>query len=190
MSAKPYHAGHDGLVSLASKENDEVHLYVSLSDRDEVSGDAMKKIWQEHIQPSLPANVNVVYGNSPVRLSYEDIGNADKNSSNDTFLIYSDPTDAATNFSDNSLQKYAPNLFKSGRVKTRPVKRTSTINISGTKMRGFIANNDKVSFLKYMPKKIDGNAIWNILLSMKPEKKKAKRKNEALLRSFIRNVLR
>ena len=33
MSAKPYHAGHDGLVRWAANENDIVYLFVSLSDR-------------------------------------------------------------------------------------------------------------------------------------------------------------
>ena len=33
MSAKPYHTGHDGLVRIAASENDEVLLFVSISDR-------------------------------------------------------------------------------------------------------------------------------------------------------------
>ena len=33
MAAKPYHAGHDGLVRIAASENDEVLLFVSTSDR-------------------------------------------------------------------------------------------------------------------------------------------------------------
>lgn len=206
MSAKPYHAGHDGLVRLAAKENDEVHLYVSTSDRDEVSGAAMAKVWKDQIEPTLPGNVKVEYGGSPVFKTFQDIGKASEANSPDTFLIYSDPEDAAANFPDASLQKYAPNLFAAKRVKTRPVERTSTVDVSGTKMRGFLASGDKKSFLKYLPKGLDGNAVWDTLLSMKPEPKAVKGKKpaaapkkapakkpvkgEALLRSFIRGILR
>lgn len=199
MSAKPYHAGHDGLVRLAAKENDEVHLYVSTSDRDEVSGAAMAQIWKDQIEPTLPGNVRVEYGGSPVLKAFQDIGKASEANSKDTYLVYSDPEDAAANFSDDKLQKYAANLFAAGRVKTRPVERTSTVDVSGTKMRGFLASGDKKSFLKYLPKGIDGNAVWDTLLSMKPEPKvkggkkpaaKKAVKGEALLRGFIRGVLR
>lgn len=215
MSAKPYHAGHDGLVRLAAKENDEVHLYVSTSDRDEVSGKAMAQIWKDQIEPTLPGNVKVTYGGSPVGFSYKDIGEADKAGSQDTFLIYSDPEDASTNFPDANLQKYAPNMFASGRIKTRPVERTSTVDVSGTKMRGFLASGDKKSFLKYLPPGLDGEAVWQTLTTMKPEpkdkgkkgtekpaaakaaatkapaKKGAKKpvRGEALLRGFVRTVL-
>lgn len=201
LSAKPFHAGHDGLVRLAAEENDEVHLYVSTSDRGEVSGKAMAQIWRDQIEHTLPGNVKVTYGGSPIGYSYKEIGEADETGSQDTFLIYSDTEDASTNFSDTNLKKYAPNMFASGRVMTRPVERTSTVDVSGTKMRGFLAGGDKKSFLKYLPRGLDGNKVWDTLLSMKPDgtakgKKAANKtpvkksvKGEALLRSYIRNVL-
>ena len=215
MSAKPYHAGHDGLVRLAAKENDEVHLYVSTSDRDEVSGAAMAQIWKDQIEPTLPGNVKVEYGGSPVFKTFQDIGKASEAGSKDTYLIYSDPEDAAANFPDASLQKYAPNLFKAGLVKTRPVERTSTVNVSGTKMRGFLASGDKASFMKFLPPGLDGDQVWDTLQAAKPAPKAAKTpkkpaekaapaakaapgkkpakksvKGEALLRSYVRTVLR
>ncbi len=198
ISAKPFHLGHDMLVRLAAKENDEVHLYVSTSDRDEVSGAAMAEIWKDQIEPSLPNNVKVTYGGSPVGNVYNDIGEADKAGSQNTYQIYSDPEDAATNFPEANLKKYAPNMFLARRVKTRPVERTSTVNISGTKMRSFLTTGDQKSFLKYMPKGLDGNAIWDTLLAMKPQPKvkatkkpvaKKPVKGEALLRGFVRGVL-
>ena len=52
VSAKPYHAGHDGLVRIASKENDEVHLLVSITDRSrpgemKIDGGTMFGIWKD-----------------------------------------------------------------------------------------------------------------------------------------------
>lgn len=191
MSGKPYHAGHDGLVRLAASENDKVHVFVSLSDRDEVSGKAMEKIWKEQIEPSLPSNVDVTYGGSPVGNAFKVMGDANEAGSRDTYVVYSDPDDAGR-FDDKTLARYASNL----KVVRRPVERTSTVNISGTKMRAFLAAGDKKSFIKYLPKGIDGNAVWHTLETMKPGpapvKSKAKKKPvkaEGLLRSFIRSVL-
>ena len=52
ISAKPYHAGHHALVEMAAGANDEVLLYVSISDRKRkgelpISGADMKKVWEE-----------------------------------------------------------------------------------------------------------------------------------------------
>ena len=54
MSAKPFHAGHDGLVRMAAGECDAVHLYVSLSDRKRpgeipILGSDMQIIWTRYI---------------------------------------------------------------------------------------------------------------------------------------------
>lgn len=192
MAAKPYHAGHDGLVRMAAGENDQVLLFVSTGDRDDVSGEAMAKIWQEQIEPSLPGNVKVTYGGSPVGNAFVVLGKANETGSQDEYVIYSDPDDASR-FDDKSLQKYAANL----KVTRRPIERTSTVNISGTQMREFLKTGDKKSFLKYLPKGIDGNVVWDTLLSMKPKpkaptaKKVTKKpvKAEALLRGYVRGVL-
>lgn len=189
MSAKPLHAGHYGLILLAAKENDVVHLYVSLSDRDEVSGKAMEKIWKEIIEPTLPENVIVTYGGSPVGNAWKDVGDANLAGSTDTYKIYSDPVDAEANFPDSLMQKYAPDLFKNGQLTTRPVERASTVDVSGTKMRQFLKNNDEASFLRFMPRQIDGQRVWNILKSMAPLPKKKKSVAEVLLRAYIRTLL-
>lgn len=199
LSGKPYHVGHDMLVRLAARENDEVHLYVSTTTRDSVSGEAMAKIWKDQIEPTLPDNVRVTYGGSPVVNAYKDIGDANKSGSRDTFRIYSDPEDAATNFPDVNLMKYAPELFTSGRLVRRPVERTSTVNISGTKMRGFLDSGDKASFLRYMPPALNGSKVWDTLQSMKPVPKSPKPKKiaskktvhgESLLRTLVQLLLR
>jgi len=165
ISGKPYHAGHDGLVRLAAKENDEVHVFVSLSDRDNISGSGMERVWQQLIVPSLPDNVKVTYGGSPVGNVFKEVGDANKEGSPNTYSIYSDPTDAATNYK--TLDRYAGDLIARGQLKLRPVARTSTVDISGTQMRQWFDADDKQSFISGLPKSIDGNKVWEILKSAK-----------------------
>ena len=59
MAAKPYHAGHHALVTAAAGENDEVILYISLSDRKRkgevpIYGADMQTVWKEEIEKILP----------------------------------------------------------------------------------------------------------------------------------------
>lgn len=189
LSGKPYHVGHHMLVTLAAGENDIVKLYVSTSDRGVVSGRAMAKIWRDQIEKILPDNVQVTYGGSPVANAYAELGKASEKNSDDQYRIYSDADDAGR-FDDAHLEKYAPNLYSTGLVSRRPVTRTSTVNISGTKMREFIETGDKASFLKYVPAGIDGDAAWSTLQAMKPvAKNKKQKKNESLIREFVKHVL-
>jgi hypothetical protein len=207
MSAKPFHAGHDGLVRWAAKENDEVHLYVSLSDRMRpgelpILGSDMEQIWKRFIEPSLPGNVRVTYGGSPVRNVYEDIGEANEaGDTEDIFTIYADPEDLAQNFPEKSLDKYAGNLFHNGQIILKPIERTQTVNVSGTKMRQFLSTGDKKGFIANLPKEIDREAVWNILSAPKapaaPAKKPAAKKltstkvrGEALIRDFVSRYLK
>lgn len=210
MSAKPYHAGHDGLVRLAAGECDEVHLYVSLSDRARpgeipILGSDMDKIWKSYIEPSLPGNVKVTYGGSPIGNIWKELGEASKAGSPNTYVLYADPEDLQVNFPDANRMKYAETLEKNGQLELRPVQRTETVDVSGTKMRQYLEKGDAKSFIKNLPSSVDGQAVWDILsataknppqvkatakakTAAKPAKKAVK--GEALLRSFIRGVLR
>ena len=201
MAAKPYHAGHDLLVRLAVHENDAVYVYASMADRDEVSGKAMEQIWKELIEPTLPANVKVEYVTSPVGQVFATLGEANKSASSDVFSIYSDPTDVNKNFK--TLDRYAADLLANGQIKLRGVDRSSTVNVSGTQMRKWLADGDKDSFIAHLPKKIDGEKVWSLLTTTKPESKSKKTakpatkkapaskgtKSEGLLRSYIRLAL-
>ena len=168
MSAKPYHAGHDGLIRTAAAECDDVIVFVSLSDRKRpgetiVRGADMAKIWHDLIEPTLPANVRVVYGGSPITNLWAELGRAESSRSPDTYLIFSDPTDMAQRFGRSSMEKYAGELARSGRVVLRPIRRTSTVNVSGTMMRSYLASGDMQSFIANMPSTIDAVNVWKIL---------------------------
>ncbi len=168
MSAKPYHAGHDGLVRLAAQENEKVKVFVSLSDRKRpgeipIMGSDMSAIWKGHIEPSLPSNVEVQYVPNPVQAVYKEIGDDNVANSENTYKLYSDPTDLSQNFPEKSLVKYAGNLYSRKRIIPRAVQRTETVDVSGTKMRQYLEAGDEKSFIKNMPKGVNGKAIWDIL---------------------------
>ena len=167
MSAKPYHKGHDLLVRLASRECDEVRLFVSTSDRDNVSGEAMQQVWDEHIEPSLPDNVYVEYGGSPVRKVWNELGDSNEFAQlpedYDNYVIYSDPTDLASNFPEEKLRKYVGKIYGMGYVELRPVDRATTARVSGKDCRRMLAAGDRNGFIDMMSDAIDGGAVFDIL---------------------------
>jgi len=199
MSAKPYHAGHDGLVRWAANENDIVYLFVSLSDRKRpgevpILGKDMDLIWKSQIEPSLPGNVKVDYGGSPVAKIYKILENANLDGSTDTFTVYSDPVDLAQNYPEASMNKYAGDIWQQGQIVLTPIDRSMTVNVSGTKMRQYLSSGDKDAFIANLPSQIDGQAVWNILSQSKnvpdkPKKSTRKTKSENLLRTYIKTLL-
>lgn len=167
-SYKPFHAGHDAIIRMAARECDEVHLFVSVSDRAKkgeapVLGADMASLWQQTIEKSLPANVKVTYGGSPIGNIWKELGSANETKSQDDYVLFSDPTDMAQNFRPELLEKYCGDLYSRGNVRLRPVDRTSTVEVSGTRMREFLAAGDKQNFIKFLPKGVDAELVWNTL---------------------------
>jgi hypothetical protein len=187
MSAKPYHAGHDGLVRIAAKENDEVMLFVSTTDRARsgelrVSGDTMQEIWWDYIEPTLPSNVIPNYGGIPVSKVYAALEKAEATGSQDVFSIYSDDEDILK-YTDESLKRSAPTLFSNGQIKLRGVNRSETVPVSGTEMREFLEDGDMVGFTALLPPAIQkhGREIFDILQD--------EIVGESLLRRYVKTIL-
>jgi hypothetical protein len=187
MAAKPYHAGHDGLVRIAADENDSVLLFVSTTDRSRpgelrVSGDTMQIIWWEYIEPTLPSNVTPDYGGSPVSKLYAALEKAEDEGSQDTFVIYSDEEDILK-YTDTNLQKSAPTLFQKGQIQRRGVSRNETIPVSGTEMREFLEDGDMVGFITLLPRAIQkhGKEIFDMLQD--------ETVGESLLRNYVKTLL-
>lgn len=173
MACRPYHAGHHALIELASNECDKVHVYVSTSDRARkgevtVYGDDMVTIWTDMIEPILPENVSVEYGGSPVGKVWAELGEANelaymRGDPGNSYVIYADPQDIAANFPEKSITKYAGDLNSLLRVTRRAVSRSETVDISGTEMRQYISDGNRLAFIRNLPKGLDGNAVWNRL---------------------------
>jgi hypothetical protein len=163
MSAKPYHAGHDGLVRLACRECDIVQLFVGITDRKRpgeipIYAGMMREIWSRFIEKTLPGNCNIpIYSGvgqpPPVGKMYEFLLQQESQGSDDTFVIYSDDEDIKS-YTEEKMKKYFPTLMMSGQLLTRGVKRTETVPVSGTKMRNFIKVGDVKSFTQFLPEKL------------------------------------
>jgi len=195
VSAKPYHAGHHALVSMASKENDKVILFVSTSDRKRkgqfpILGDDMVKVWREELEKIMPSNVAIEYGGSPVRKVWDALGTASENPDNqDTYVVYSDPVDTAQNYPETSLEKYCNDLRASGQcvlaAEENPgafTRGEGTPNISGTAVRGMLQSGDIDGFSAAMPAGVDSKNIFNILTQNAVQQ-------ESLLRDLIRATI-
>jgi hypothetical protein len=205
------------LIRLAANECDRVIVFVSTSDRNRpgelpISGTTMNTIWRMHIEPTLPSNVEVVYGGSPIAHVKDALISADDDGARLTYAVYGDTNDIALNFPvghrsarSAETEKYAPNLVSSGRFIPRGVSRESTINVSGTAMREFLKNNDKASFVANLPKTLDADGIWDALKTTTTEphkmfrvktalgKKKTSKKSVAVenaLREYINLIVR
>ena len=195
MAAKPYHAGHSDLVSLAAAENDIVYLFVSTSDRCRkgqipIYGKDMKDIWCNEIENILPENVTVDYGGSPVRKVIMTLSEAEEmlnqsGKQKNVYSVYSDPTDTYKNYLTKHRKKsgkeasvaetYFPNLYKSCYVifpgHTRPEcfeRGVGTVDISGTEMRKRLGAGDREGFISGLPNDLEPaakNRIFNKLFS-------------------------
>jgi hypothetical protein len=191
LAAKPYHAGHDGLVRIASSENDEVHLFVSISDRArtgemKIDGETMFMIWKDYIEDTLPDNVKSFMDytvTAPVSKVYNELENAESQGSQDVYTIYSD-VDDIRKYTDEMLSKVAPTLFSKGQIKRRGIERTETVDVSGTEMREFIEDGDIVGFTALLPPAIQqrGKEIFDLLVDDVI--------GESVLRRYIRSSLK
>lgn len=191
IAAKPYHAGHDGLVRIASSENDEVHLFVSISDRArtgemKIDGETMFMIWKDYIEVTLPDNVKPFIDYTviaPVSKVYSELENAESQGSQDVYTIYSD-VDDIKKYTDEMLSKVAPTLFSKGQIQRRGIERTETVDVSGTEMREFIEDGDVVGFTALLPPAIQqhGREIFDLLVDDVV--------GESVLRRYIRSSLK
>ena len=175
MSAKPFHNGHWWLIGEAARDNDKVIVFVSLSDRKRpgqhsILGADMERIWKEHLEPIMPANVVIEYGGSPVRKVYEKIDTAANQQAAKadeiTYRVYSDKKDTAINYSESARQKYMQPLYDQGRVEfpgeSWPDRSQSGVTTSGTGMRAALAAGDFESFAAGMPAPLSDAAVQEI----------------------------
>lgn len=170
MAGKPVHAGHWKLIELAARENERVLVYVSEKGRIKtgefpIQGRQMIEVWNDVLKKYLPSNVSIKFVESPVsnvRYALLDLESDPEDAP--VVSIYSDAEDIQ-NYDLTELNAKYPGLGSMGKIKLRGVERTSTVDISGTKMREFLLNNDKTSFFNYLPQPVsiaDKEKIWNI----------------------------
>ena len=168
-SFKPFHNGHYSLIKRASIENDTVTILTSSSDRirkneHPILGSDMILIWNQHLSKIMPSNANVEFISSPIRRVYEILGESNlDDQSNDIFTIYADDKDNLENFPIASRVKYFGKLSSDKRVNFISIERKEETAISGTKMREYLAKNQKEKFINFLPFEIDRDDVWNML---------------------------
>ena len=179
MAAAPVTAGHWEAIEQASELCDELKLFISLGDRKRkgeitIHGESKRQIWDNYLKKYLPENVKFIEAQQPIRAVLDEL-NAN---TTDSFVIFSDKDDIEKNFSDESLQKYAPEAFN--RITKHGFDRQDTVNISGTKMRQMLSDGKKDLFLSYLPHPLSTQErveIFNLLY-------KASVNQHALLEAF------
>jgi|TARA_R110002060_G_scaffold4823_5_gene7540 phosphopantetheine adenylyltransferase len=185
VSGKPYHAGHHYLVEKAAAENEEVILFVSTSDRVRkgqfpIYGADMQRVWKEELENIMPSNVRVEYGGSPVRKVYDTIGEACKvDGVEETYIVYSDPSDTAQNYTRAQRDKYMQPLCDQGQVifaaEENPeafTRGSGSPDVSGTKLREALEQNNFKQFASGMPSGVSAQNVWNILKKVNEGRRK------------------
>jgi hypothetical protein len=187
-----------------------------------VFGSDMKYIWNNLLKPNLalPSKVKIISPEdganaAPVRNIHEvclalkeahDAGEESfsvpysgitANVAETTINIYSDDQDIVTNYSDTLMTQQYGKLWKSQEgpsIQGVGVPRSATVEISGTKMRGYLCDGDLDSFAALLPPLPDNikKEIASILsnsASCGLPMSRQERKNESLLRHYIRGIL-
>jgi hypothetical protein len=137
----------------------------------------------------MPGNTEVRYGGAPVQKVYQEIGDAAKAGSSDTYFVYSDATDTMRNYPEHSRVKYMEPLYSQGQVifpaeedPSQFTRGEGSPDVSGTAMRRAIQSCDLEAFRTGLPAGVDAENVYNILCPMKS--------NESLVRGFIRATLK
>lgn len=149
MSGKPVHEGHWKLIEYASKNCDTLKLFVSTADRKRkgeiaIKGNTMQFIWNTILRNHLPENCELTMSKMPIK----DVADYIMSAHDENIYIFSGEDD---------IEKYKtfPNYLNDDcTLEVKPVNRNDsnlTVNVSGTRMREFLANDDYESFISYLP---------------------------------------
>jgi len=172
MAAKPFHVGHDSLISKSVRDgNDAIIVFVSTGGRDEISAEDMIPLWRDFYIPGMSAKygdkVLIRFSDSPMRealLVARDLVNRGKKTIVSVYGgIDSRGVDEAKQRVDTILEKH---LGMAGRIIPVGVERSATAGISGTAMRNYVLSRDSESFIANLPEWIDKKSKMKIWRSM------------------------
>ena len=165
---KPPHRGHFDYVNKIAKRSDvdEVIVLISPVDYPEVSNAQSLQIWEEYLKNGEPnITAKIADYRSPVQAVYEFVADPNTVKSGDTVLLIKSSKDVGDTRFDRA-QSYAernnPGVSVEDIVED-PVQSNDGLVYSARDMRKAIADNDKDTFLSYVPTSADGDAIWSSL---------------------------
>jgi nicotinamide mononucleotide adenylyltransferase len=167
---KPPHRGHFDYVNKIAKrpDVDEVVIMISPVDYPEVSNAQSLRIWEEYLENGEPnITAKIADYRSPVQAVYEFVADPESASDGDTVLLVKSSKDVGDTRFDRA-QSYAERNNPGVNVEDiveDPVQSKDGIVYSARDMRKALVDGDKETFLSYAPPSIDGESLWNSLVS-------------------------
>jgi len=167
---KPPHRGHFDYVNKIAKRSDvdEVVIMISPVDYPEVSNAQSLRIWEEYLENGEPnITAKIADYRSPVQAVYEFVADPKSASDGDTVLLVKSSKDVGDTRFDRAqsyAERHNPGVNVEDIVED-PVQSKDGIVYSARDMRKAIADGDKETFLSYAPPSIDGESLWNSLVS-------------------------
>jgi len=167
---KPPHRGHFDYVNKIAKRSDvdEVIVLISPVDYPEVSNAQSLRIWEEYLENGEPnITAKIADYRSPVQAVYEFVADPKSASDGDTVLLVKSSKDVGDTRFDRAqsyAERHNPGVNVEDIVED-PVQSKDGIVYSARDMRKAISDGDKETFLSYAPPSIDGESLWNSLVS-------------------------
>ena len=159
---KPPHAGHYNMAKwlAVNTDADSVVIKIGSKERDGITRDISLKLWDLYRQADENSSKLVIVPseqNSPVRDVYDFIEQEAPEGS--TIYLGMGEKDIEDQRFKNIGKFAEPKNIDFQTILVPP----QAGGVSGTEMRGFIKDNDKKNFQKYLPNHIDKNKAWNIV---------------------------
>jgi len=168
VAGKPVHEGHWQMIGRAAKECDEALIITSTAGRDELPPGVMIDAWKAVLEPQFhrdyPNATLIITSESPLHLAIDKMRQMKDVVSK--FVFYSDDEDARGKYSKQKLTDMMRDPVAASKFQQMPVPRSETIQISGTRMRQFLAADDRASFDRYVPQTLNQemkDRYWSIL---------------------------
>lgn len=167
---KPFTSGHYFLVKKAAEDNDQVYLFVSTKDRvrpgeKPITWDMMKPVWKL-IEKHLPKNVKVFYSENPTTNEFQVLTSAEKDPNNhNVYVLYTDMKDIKRYDNPRIKERTLKRLYSNDQLIFKGFERKSNVDVSGTKVRKALQDNDLEAFVSMMPEPIQqyGHQIFKLL---------------------------
>lgn len=168
VAGKPVHEGHWQMIRRASSQCDEALIITSTAGRDELPAGVMIDAWKEVLEPQFhhdyPNATLIITSESPVEIACNKMRSLKNVVS--SFVFYSDDEDARGKYVPAKIEAFLKDPVAFSKFVPMPVPRSETVQISGTKMREFIKQDDKESFEHFVPQTLSPemkDKYWQII---------------------------
>ena len=153
-SFKPLHRGHYESIQNMRKGVDELHVLMSVKNRDDLSGAACAEYVRRYVAPTLPGVVFHYVDGTPVGEMYGMVEKLDGKKGVEVCL-FAGVEDAGARYRPEALKRSFPKLVESNRIRVvllSPVIAAGrSKRISGTDTREYLAQGDRVKLCEALP---------------------------------------